>query len=106
MQVVKDGIVKDYYISKSLPDNPSMKLLNNKLKYAERLVNDREKYLEEQYSELNRREHDLDRSRNGKNQKRLEDQQELIEWSLYQLKVEKEDLEALKNIIEMKIFLG
>lgn len=110
MQVIKDGVVKDYYISKDLPENPSMKLLNHKLEFAERLVNDREKYIEQQRLWVKYDESDLNRAKDDKMQnkikKSIEEKKDSIKRSLCILEVEKEDLEALKDIIEMEIFLG
>jgi len=106
MQVAKNGVVKDYYISKDLPDNPSMKLLNHKLEIAERHVHNREKWLKDQHRDLKYYQSELRRDSSDRNKKLLEYQEDLIKRTLHNLEVEKEDLEALKDIIEMEIFLG
>lgn len=110
MQVAKDGVVKDYYISKDLPENPSMKLLNHKLEFAERLVRDREKYIEQQRLWVKYNKSDLNRVKDVKMRKRIEkcieEEKDAIKRALCILEAEKEDLEALKDIIEMEIFLG
>lgn len=109
MQVIRNGVIVDYYISKDLPDNPSMKLLNHQLEFAERLVRDREKYIEQQRSWLRINESELNRVKDAKMRKRIEkcieEEKDAIKRALRILEVEKEDLEALMDIIEIETFM-
>ncbi len=102
MQVAKDGIVYNYYISKNLPSNPSMECLNKSLKFAERMVNDRKKWLEDHHRDLKYYQSELRRDPSDRNKKLLEYQEDLIKRTLRNLEVEKEDLELLKDIIYEK----
>lgn len=99
MQVIKDGIVIDHSFSRELPENPSIELLNRKLKLAERYVHDRERWLEGQRRDIKYYQSELRRDPSDKNKRLLEYQEDLIKRTLHNLQVEKEDLEALKNII-------
>lgn len=103
MQVIKDGIVIDHYISKNLPKNPSMKLLSHNLKYAKRLIKLTEDHIKQKRSLISINEAELKRVKDIKMRKKIEkcieEERYSIKRALHNLEVEKEDLEVLENII-------